>query len=144
MLKFLRELLRPKGRGLMARMIITKGYKMFGAKEITLKIKETEWNKLREDFKMLVEENDSLKRRANFEHLLRDINTLTEEKKRLQEQIHSLEKTNASLSKTLDSERHTASLVLKKLKEVTDTCEYVYERNKLKESVYVKACDVYA
>lgn len=117
---------------------------MLFKKEPELKIKLSEWEKIKNQVQELLVENERLKNRSNFEHLLRDINSLTEETKSLKTQLQKTQKEKQSLERTLENERHTASLVLRKLKEVTDTCENVFEREKVRNSVYVTAMDVYA
>lgn len=124
-----------------------EGLTMLGFKKdrevAEFKIKESEFNKIKEEFKALKAENDNLRQRCNFEHLLRDINTLTEQNKALKAELQEVRKQKESTQRTLESERHTASLLLNKLREVTDTCERVIVKDKMTTSVYVKAVDLY-
>lgn len=101
------------------------------------KITEVEFDKLKEEFRALQNENAHLKARNDFHNLLQEINELTNKSKALKLENESLKKENASLTNTLCNERHTASLVLKKLNDVVNTCD-----NVINKSTYIKAIDI--
>jgi hypothetical protein len=110
---------------------------MFNREE-TYKIKASEFNKFKEEYTKLVRENEELKAKTDRGYLIEVNAHLSKTNRKLLASIEELENKNASLEKTIKTERATTSLVLQKLKEVTD----IYERSYRRDNTYVTSLDL--
>ena len=107
-------------------------------RENVYKIKASEFDKFRAEYTSIVAENAVLKQRLESGVLLEEIRSLNRTIKSLTEENSKLTLENSKLNHTIKTERATASLILQKLKEVTD----IYERTSRRDSLYITAIDL--
>lgn len=117
---------------------------MLGFNSDVYKIRASEFEKFKAEYKAMAEENAVLKDRlenSKFENLLEEINNLRKATELLRIKNQEKDQEIFKLNETINKERHTARLVLNKLQEVTD----IYARSQRSaKTQYITSLDLMA
>lgn len=87
------------------------------------KITGDELNKVRQELEDLKKENENLRKRCNYEHLVRELDEQKNINSKQSNEIQKLISQIDSLNKTMQNERYTLKAVLQTLNESSKLCE---------------------